>query len=259
MASLDYPPKLRSFGKLISGFTHLYDYEVFSDLIDYTIACLLYHGDKTTADRLKARYKEYYDKFQQLYLSLMQTTHDCLEHDSDWFDVLGTTYEIIASGSKRSGLGQFFTPKTVCDFMAKIQAPEEPVTDLRVNDPACGSGRTLLAFNSVAPGNFLYGDDLDPICTKMAAINLAIHGCKGQACNTNSLWPEDWRFGYQVNPYLYSMMGIPHLFHINKEQSATYRHWEIVKQQNETPKPAPLPEPKQTPPAQNTFKQLTMF
>lgn len=95
---------------------------------------------------------------------------------------------------------------------------------LRVNDCACGSGRTLLAFNQVAPGHLLYGEDLDPVATKMAAINLALHGCKGQVSNMDSLRLE-WYWGFHINPYQHTMMGMPHIVRMEKSHSYTLWMW----------------------------------
>lgn len=233
----DFPVAIREFGKALSNFSHRhYDYDIFGDFIDYIIGCLLLKGSPETAERLKSKYGDDYPKFNDLYHALLVCMQKNLHEDNDWYDVLGEVYETIASRSKCSWLGQFFTPPTVCDFMAQIQLVEltadgKPKTDNRVNDCACGSGRTLLALNKYAPGNRLYAEDLDPICTKMAAINLALHGCKGQVCNMNSLNPEDWRFGYEINPWIFSTVGIPHIVPITKEQSYSYGHWELRKQQ----------------------------
>lgn len=248
--STDYPSEIRDFGKALGNFKgRFYIYDVFIDFIDYTIACLLLDGCKETADRLKSKYDDEYPKFH----SFLICTQKNLASDNDWFDALGMAYEVISSSSKASALGQFFTPKPVCDMMAQITGPLKEVgersTGLRVNDPACGSGRTLLSFNKVAPGNLLYADDLDGICTKMAAINLALHGCKGQVCNVDSLNPSDWRFGYDVNPRIYTLGGIPNLRLIRMQESETWRHWEGVRlgiqtAKIEPPKPKPKAQPK---------------
>lgn len=256
--TIDFPTAVREFGKALSNFSHrYYDYDIFSDFIDYVIASLLWEGSPQTRDTLTAKYGNEYPKFLELYRAFLVCMQNNLKEDNDWYDVLGEVYETIASRSKCSWLGQFFTPATVCDFMAQLQIVDLTVegktrTDARVNDCACGSGRTLLALNKVAPGNKLYAEDLDPICTKMAAINLAFHACKGQVCNMNSLNPEDWRFGYEINPWLYMTGGIPHILPITKEQSYTYSHWELRRRQieaernatatTEKPKPKPIQE-----------------
>ncbi|MBS4056514.1 MAG: N-6 DNA methylase [Bacteroidales bacterium] len=226
----DFPPALRHFVKVLNSFRgYYYDYDIFRDFIDYTTACFLWEGDKELADQLKGRYKEDYPRFNEMFTALVNTMADNMSEDLAWYDALGTLYEEIASYSKASFLGQFFTPPTVCDFMAQIQQPlsecDEKRTGLTVNDPASGSGRMLLAFNKVAPGNYLVGQDVDVICTKMTAINLALHGCKGQALNGDSLWPDHFVFGYEINPRIFTLGGLPHIVPIRKEQSVAWQVW----------------------------------
>lgn len=226
----DFPHTLRHFVQVLNSFRgYWYDYDIFRDFIDYTTACFLWEGDKQLAERLKDHYKDDYPRFADLFRALVNTMADNMAEDLDWFDALGSLYEQIASNSKASFLGQFFTPPTVCDFMAQIQAPLEECgekkTGLTVNDPACGSGRTLLAFNKVAPGNYLVGQDVDVICTKMTAINLALHGCKGQALNGDSLRPDHFSFGYEINPRIFTLGGMPHIVPITQEQSVAYQVW----------------------------------
>ncbi len=226
----DFPPTLRHFVKVLNSFRgYYYDYDVFRDFVDYTAASLLWEGDKQLAEQLKARYKEDYPMFGELFKAMVQTIHDNLAEDLDWYDALGTLYEEIASQSKASFLGQFFTPPTVCDFMAQIQRPLEECGDrktgLTINDPTCGSGRLLLAFNKFAPGNYLVGQDVDVICTKMTAINMALHGCRGQSINGNSLMPDDFKFGYEINPMINLTGGIPHILPLTKKQSVAWNVW----------------------------------
>lgn len=66
-------------------------------------------------------------------------------------DVLGEVYQSLASRGHRGGLGQFFTPNAVAEFMARLATPTDlpdPREDrfLRMCEPACGSGALILAF-----------------------------------------------------------------------------------------------------------------
>lgn len=235
--STDFPITTRDFGMALSKFSHRhYDYDIFTDFIDYVICCLLWDGDPETVERLKRKYEADYDKFKELYVSFLGCMTKNLGPDDsfEWYDVLGEIYEVISSSSKASALGQFFTPKPLCDMMAKLTAPDtagKPADEkLKVNDCACGSGRTLLSYNRFNPGQLLYGEDFDPICSKMATVNLAIHGCKGQVCNMDSLRPDEWYFGFEINPRLFTTGGIPHIFRIQKEQSYTWQHWQVQRQ-----------------------------
>lgn len=56
-------------------------------------------------------------------------------------DVKGIAFEQFLGKTFRGELGQFFTPRTVVDFMVKILDPEE--TEI-ICDPCCGSGGFLI-------------------------------------------------------------------------------------------------------------------
>ena len=55
-------------------------------------------------------------------------------------DVKGRAFQKVLSGAIRSGMGQYFTPASVCHMMTKIVSPT--TSDL-VMDPFCGSGHFL--------------------------------------------------------------------------------------------------------------------
>lgn len=186
--------------------------DVFKDFIDYAVACFSYHGDKVLADQLKAKYGDDYPRLNEMLVAWIRIMDKRITDDVSWFDALGTLYEYLASRSKKSWLGQFFTPESICDLMTQISTfTSEEKTRQKVNDCACGSGRTLLSFNAHHPGNLLYGEDLDPICAKMTALNMAIHGCQGQVTCMDSIC-QDWKFCYEVNPY--HRLGVPPIPHL---------------------------------------------
>ena len=110
------------------------------------------------------------------------------------FDLFGRLYEqMFLLKSKASSNGQFFTPDSLCRLMASITDAdvEEKVSHLgpvRVNDPACGSARTLLAHfmdktreDHALAGMYYYeAADIDLPTCKMAACNMMIHGLQGK-------------------------------------------------------------------------------
>ena len=110
------------------------------------------------------------------------------------FDLFGQLYEqMFLLKSKASSNGQFFTPDSLCRLMASITDAyvEEKESDrglVRVNDPACGSARTLLAHfmrktsdNPALAGRYYYeAADIDLPTCKMAACNMMIHGMQGK-------------------------------------------------------------------------------
>ena len=192
--------------------------DIFKDFIDYSTACFLYVGDKVLAEQLKEKYRGDYPKLGEMFCAWIRIMDERINDQVRWFDALGTLYEYLASRSKKSWLGQFFTPEEVADLMTHLSTwNEEGKTGQQVNDCACGSGRMLLSFNAYHPGNRLYGEDLDPICAKMTALNMAIHGCQGQVTCMDSL-RQDWKFCYEVNPYhRMGMPPIPHLVPVSME------------------------------------------
>ncbi|GHV15411.1 restriction endonuclease subunit M [Bacteroidia bacterium] len=56
-------------------------------------------------------------------------------------DVKGTAYETIVSNTLKQAQGQFFTPRNIIKCMVEMLDPEE---NMRVLDPACGSGGFLV-------------------------------------------------------------------------------------------------------------------
>lgn len=109
-------------------------------------------------------------------------------------DVFGHLYEqMYLLKSKASANGQFFTPDSLCRLMASITDAdvEEKKCNggmVRVNDPACGSARTLLAHfmaktrkDHALAGRYYYeAADIDLPTCKMAACNMMIHGMQGK-------------------------------------------------------------------------------
>ena len=110
------------------------------------------------------------------------------------FDLFGQLYEqMFLLKSKASSNGQFFTPDSLCRLMADItdDGVEEKVSHIGpviVNDPACGSARTLLAHfmdktreDHALAGMYYYeAADIDLPTCKMAACNMMIHGMQGK-------------------------------------------------------------------------------
>lgn len=214
--------------------------EVLSDLLDWTIGCFLVEGDKPLAERLQKKYEEDYPKFRigfELLLKCYETNVTYENNDNgqkfSWTDPLGTIYEEISSRYKRSNLGQFFTPPTVCNLLAAITINTDSNPGKYISEPCSGSGRIVLAANSYRPGNIYACVDKDPMCAKITCINMLMHGMIGQVTCADALYPIDhWYFSYQVNPHLLQY-GIPTLLPVEKENS-----WEIISFRHNFMKPA---------------------
>lgn len=190
--------------------------EVFSDLIDWLV---WQHTFPPNEDNpLEKKYNENEQKsfltiFKNIQTEIRQRV-SLWTRDPDvselncqaWYDPLGRMYECITNKNKSSRMGQYFTPETVVNLMVQINDSGETNEVTRILDPACGSGRMGLAAATHALAQsvptWVTMNDLDPICTKMTAVNMALHGLVGEVLCMNGLdiKGESYRFGYQVQP-----------------------------------------------------------
>lgn len=122
-----------------------------------------------------------------------------------FLDFFGGVYEeMYQSRGKASTLGQFFTPASVCELMAKMIDNG----GYRVNDPSCGSGRTLLAVNAIRRMNgkdgYYVGEDIDTASVKMCSLNMMMHGMHGRVVRHDTLMePNTFDYGFEINEVRY--------------------------------------------------------
>ncbi len=104
-------------------------------------------------------------------------------------DVKGAIYESILEKNgqdKKSGAGQYFTPRPLIQAMVDCLQPQIGET---VCDPACGTGGFLLAAYDYMKtqshnrdkldflkSHALHGNDITPLVVTLAAMNLYLHG-----------------------------------------------------------------------------------
>lgn len=122
-----------------------------------------------------------------------------------WIDFFGGIYEeMYQSKGKASSLGQFFTPPALCDLMSMVTGKDGTN---RVNDAACGSGRTLLsqlAHSGFPRDSYYIGEDIDTTSVKMCALNLMIHGARGRVVRHDTLIsPVAFDYGFELNEVRY--------------------------------------------------------
>ncbi len=139
--------------------------------------------------------------------------------DNPYSDLLGEYFMLEISKGHN---GQYFTPEHVCDMMALLQMDDTQPQRQRVLDPACGSGRMLLAFAKHSPDNYFFGADNSNTCAKMAVLNFFLNGIRGEVAWMDSLRMEYYG-GWRINT---EGLGI---VPIEKEQSFIWS--------------APLPKP----------------
>jgi type I restriction enzyme M protein len=232
MSSLvqDVPSELKEFARVFDklSYGHGNYGTCFHDFVSHLSGGMLLQGNPDLANQLKKNYGKNYDLFFELQRELLLAYHKKISHDMAWYDGLGIFYESIASRRKSSHLGQFFTPPCICDLMAAFTVEHDSKSSM---DCCSGSGRLLLAAKVRNPSGKFFASDVDPVCFKMTAINMALHGCQGEASCMDAL-RMDWRTGFRVNP-LFGIPGIlplPHLAPIDSfEQSMFFVRTSEVK------------------------------
>lgn len=159
-------------------------------------------GARVRLDRLTGPYERRYLDLIRPYTSgtvpnrpvdfLARAWASCQTASAPDVDVLGELYmEHISHGHN----GQYFTPMPVCQMMAAmtgadVKPPVGP-EPLRVCDPACGSGRMLLAWAVRDPAAHLTGMDVSHECCLMTVLNLAMRGYRGAVYQGDTL---AWQF-----------------------------------------------------------------
>lgn len=196
--------------------------EVFEDLVNWLVWQYLYPPDdkgKPPLSKYKEEEKELFKEILKIVMGEVKSrvglwtrdhhsTHIQDHSKASWFDPLGRMYEAIVSKYKSSRLGQYFTPEHVVDLMTQLTNPVQDKELIKILDPACGSGRMGLSAATYAMAHscpsWVSMNDLDPICTKMTAINMCLNGVVGEVTCMNGLDIEgtSYRFGYRIIPAL---------------------------------------------------------
>ncbi len=146
--------------------------------------------ERTTADirEVKLRHHTILGLVQELQSYALLETN---------IDVKGSTYELVIKGTFTGrGLGQYFTPREIVEFMVDLVEPDR--LD-RIIDPACGSGGFLIVAMKHVARNIdelyhnrgldnpttekarfaqenLYGTDLSERMAWVAKMNMVLHG-----------------------------------------------------------------------------------
>ena len=190
--------------------------EVFGDVVGMMAASMwkatLLNGDE--AEKLYADYARRYTKDELAHLpKMLGIIVNALEWRRESF--LGPVLEAIGASNKNNG--QFLTPASVANMMARVNAADVEYTPgkvIRVNDPACGAGVTLIANGEallherhVAQSDiYLIGGDIDGRACDITYIELTLLGYAARvdhmdALSMQVLSPSRYTLGF----YLHSM------------------------------------------------------
>lgn len=169
----------------------------FTDFVDHAVHSFSLEGGD--------HFPEHQEFFHGWHQEAMKGTRFNLP--GQYTDAFGDVYMELVSRYKSKALGQYFTPPNICSMISRIVEGEpRPGEKVTVNDPACGSGRMPIDFcvRYMAKGGetWLVANDLDPLCAKMTAVNMAINGVMGEVTCNDGLWSsvKNYRFGYLVMP-----------------------------------------------------------
>jgi len=148
----------------------------------------IFEGTTEDIKYIKLRFPTIFHVAQELQSYTLQETS---------IDIKGATYELFIKGTfTGKGLGQFFTPREIVEFMIEMV---EPKRRHFIFDPACGSGGFLITcmnrvFDEIDElyrqrgldnpkqekwkfaTKYLYGTDLNERMTWVAKMNMVMHG-----------------------------------------------------------------------------------
>lgn len=117
-------------------------------------------------------------------------------------DMFGQIYEYFLGNfamAEGQGGGEFFTPRSVVRLMVEIIEPHRG----KVYDPACGSGGMFVQSahfieqhrNDLAKGEgdiFVYGQEKTLETVKLAKMNLAVNGLRGEVRQANTYYEDPY-------------------------------------------------------------------
>lgn len=218
----------------------------FSDALEMLVCEFTPHWTDPETGRPRGRYTDKYlavasrykpehicEYYPPILKAITESYIEGVTAEGGWCDPLGDYFQEIASSRDKSWKGQFFTPSSLCDMMAKFtKSKDDTRPSLSILDPACGSGRLSLAFDRNCPpgsNHFYIGVDIDARCIRIAALNFFFHGLRGVLICGNSLSLES-RFGYQLH---HPMLGRG-IVHLDADECDEYMKQPAVK--NAAPK-----------------------
>lgn len=179
--------------------------------------------------------------FTNLFQAFFKAQQEATEAQG-YADVVGVLWQELNLANSR--LGQFYTPWTVVIAMSqmifnvkdiqKVNSEKRPYLYL---DPAYGSGRFSVGFNSIVVAHYektkevLEVDytniDIDLLAVKMTTVNMLLHNMKGRVYWGNALG-DTYRAAFHLIPYnMVKAVGISGegKFPFDKQTKAQIAEW----------------------------------
>ena len=151
--------------------------DCFANFIDIALSYFCNNMEERQMELRK--YSDENEDFRNAYKDAL----NCFGDDAEGYhDPLG---DIFMSRISHGDHGQFFTPESISLLMSEILMDDKIHDGMSINDPACGTGRTLLMAlkhlrerKDVEPK--LYANDLSMTCAKMTLLNMCINLVDGE-------------------------------------------------------------------------------
>lgn len=244
------PTTMKDFKKLIEELAYRHSImQVFDDFMHATVCAFSMGRMEDQLEDIMRRYDERERSIFGKALGALVKAYDSLsDSEGGWNDPLGIFFEEYNAKFGRDAMGQFFTPKSLCDLMASLTYV--PSTEPRsISDPSCGSGRNLIAYDRMDPMNRMrntyVGQDLDRRCVMMCTINLVMYGMRGYVIHMNTISMEIFG-GYRICLPETGLGVIP--LSVEECRSVVTSPSEAVPK--EPPAPHVMPPPNPVPPVQ---------
>jgi hypothetical protein len=208
---------LSQFRKLFEKLSYSQDYSTtFNSFLDFALWRLAPQCWEQMKEDMLRLDKMYKPELASVMCEMFEAWSWACDNDGEGFyDALGDLFmECVSFGRN----GQFFTPQPICDMMAELNYGDDLEDGKTVCDPACGSGRMLLAMGKLQRKLKFYGADNDHTCVKMAALNMMVNCMKGEIAWMNSLSMEHYK-SYHINLILNGSHYLPVLTITGKNET----------------------------------------
>lgn len=182
--------QIKKFTKLFESLAYTQSrHTVFNDFLDFSLLMMRLDRKADDFSELEKRWKDprEYKMFAEMLMIYSEIADDGGEGLKDG---LGDLYMEFLANAKS---GQFFTPEEICTMTAEMIVGDNPPDDYSVADPACGSGRMLLAAARKNRKMWFYGSDIDLTCCKMTVLNMLFNTMRGEVAWMDTLRMEHWK------------------------------------------------------------------
>ena len=206
MKSKSHPSDFR---KVLARLSHRHDTRLVFDAFIRFSACAL------AAETREAEYLEEVKRWEKADMILFAEALGALtlEMESRPFeDVVGGYYtEFTLSQKGQQWNGEFHTPKSICDLMARLAIGdmnsfpvEGPIT---VCEPACGAGAIILSFAEACPPEVrrrlrVTAIDINRTACDMTFINTTLWGIPTRVIHGNTLSMEYWAAWSNIHHFM---------------------------------------------------------